>query len=70
MKEVLIEIKGRQQYAHEDEDVTTFTTEGTLSYENEILTLCYNESEMIGAKGVQTELVVEKGNKIYFSNIL
>ena len=64
MKEVLIEIKGRQQYAHEDEDVTTFTTEGTLSYENEILTLCYNESEMIGAKGVQTELVVEKGNKM------
>lgn len=64
MKEVLIEIKGRQQYAHEDEDVTTFTTNGTLSYKNDVLTLCYNESEMIGAKGVQTELIVENGNKM------
>ena len=64
MKEVLIEIKGRQQYAHEDEDVTTFTTNGTLSYENDVLTLCYNESEMIGAKGVETELIVEQGSKM------
>ena len=64
MKEVLIEIKGRQQYAHEDEDVTTFTTNGTLSYENDVLILCYNESEMIGAKGVKTELIVEQGSKM------
>lgn len=64
MKEVLIEIKGRQQYSPKDEDVTTFTTSGSLSYENDVLTLCYNESEMIGAKGVETELIVEKGRKM------
>ena len=64
MKEVLIEIKGRQQYAREDEDVTTFTTNGTLSYEDDVLTLCYNESEMIGAKGVKAELRIESGSKM------
>lgn len=64
MKEVLIEIKGRQQYGEDEEDVTTFTTNGSLSYENDVLTLCYNESEMIGAKGVKTELIVEQGRKM------
>ena len=64
MKEVLIEIKGRQQYAESDEDVTAFTTNGTLNYENNVLTLCYDESEMIGTKGVKTELIVEQGKKM------
>lgn len=64
MKQVLIEIKGRQQYAHQDEDVTTFTTNGTLNVEGNTITLCYEESEMIGAKGVKTELVVENSNKM------
>lgn len=64
MKEVLIEIKGTQKYDRGETDVTTFTTNGTLSYENDILTLCYSESEMIGAKGVKTELVLENGNKM------
>ena len=64
MKEVLIEIKGIQKYAEGHEDETTFTTNGTLSYENNILSLCYDESEMIGAKGVKTELTIENNNKM------
>ena len=64
MKEVLIEIKGKQKYAEGHEDETTFTTTGTLSYENGILTLCYNESEMIGAKVVKTQIIVENGKKL------
>ena len=64
MKEVMIEIKGIQKYAEGHEDETTFTTNGTLSYENNILSLCYDESEMIGAKGVKTELTIENNNKM------
>lgn len=64
MKEVLIEIKGTQQYAEEDSDVTTFTTNGTMSVEKGVYTLRYEESEMIGAKGVKTELIIENGEKM------
>ena len=64
MTEVLIEIKGTQKYAEGHEDVTTFTTNGTLFFENGILTLCYDESEMIGAKDVKTELIIESNNKM------
>ena len=64
MKEVLIEIKGIQKYAEEHEDETVFTTNGTLNHTNGILTLCYDESEMIGAKDVKTELIMEGSNKM------
>lgn len=63
MKEVLIEIKGTQQYAGDDSDVTTFTTNGTLSVADGVYTLSYFESEMIGAKGVKTELTIEHCRK-------
>lgn len=64
MKLVLIEIKGTQQYAEQDDDVTTFTTVGNLSFAEDKITLCYDESEMIGAKGVKTEIIIENGNKM------
>ena len=64
MKEVLIEIKGIQKYAEGHEDKTVFTTNGTLSYEDGVLALNYDESEMIGAKGVKTELRIESGSKM------
>lgn len=64
MKEVLIKIKGTQQYAESDSDVTTFTTNGRLSCDNGVYRLCYDESEMIGAKGVKTELVIENDQKM------
>lgn len=64
MKAVLIEIKGTQQYAEQDSDVTTFTTVGTLSAKDGVYMLSYDESEMIGAKGVKTELTIEDGTKM------
>ena len=64
MKQVLIEIKGTQQYAQADSDVTTFTTVGTLEQADDMLTLSYLESEMIGAKGVKTNLIIENGKKM------
>ena len=64
MKEVLIEIKGIQKYAEGHEDETTFTTNGTLSHKDNTLVLNYAESEMIGAKGVKTELIIESGCKM------
>ncbi len=64
MKAVLIEIKGTQQYVEQDSDVTTFTTVGTLSAKDGVYTLSYDESEMIGAKGVKTELTIEDGTKM------
>ena len=63
MKDVLIEIKGTQNYG-EDSDVTTFTTNGSLEEKDGVYTLCYDESEMIGAKGVKTLLTIENGTKM------
>ena len=59
MKEVLIEIKGTQQYPDSEPDVTTFTTTGTVEVSENSLTLRYGESEMIGAKDVTSEIVIE-----------
>ena len=67
MKQVLIEIKGTQQYDDGKPDVTTFMTNGSFSCENGVYKLCYDESEMIGAKGVKTELTVENGEKMTLS---
>lgn len=64
MKEVLIEIKGRQQYAEGHDDETTFTSTGTFEEKDGAIMLRYDESEMIGAKGVSTELVVENGSRV------
>ncbi len=65
MKAVLIEIKGIQQYEGQDSDKTTFTTVGTLEYKDGIYVLSYDESEMIGAKGVRSELsIYEDGTKM------
>ena len=67
MKLVLIEINGTQQYAEQDNDVTSFTTVGNLSFDDDKIILCYEESEMIGAKGVKTEITIEKENRMTLS---
>ena len=66
MTEVLIEIKGTQQYPDGEPDVTTFTTTGTLYKNGDTLKLCYDESEMIGAENVSTEIVL-KGNTVFLN---
>lgn len=64
MKEVLIEIKGTQQYSEEESDVTTFTTRGTIEFSKGVYTLVYDESEMIGADNVHTEMMIEGESKM------
>lgn len=59
MKEVLIEIRGTQQYPNSEPDVTTFTTTGIVETLGNKLILRYDESEMIGAKDVKSEIVIE-----------
>lgn len=59
MNDVLIKIKGIQQYPDSEPDVTTFTTMGSVEITENKLCLCYEESEMIGAKDVHSKIVVE-----------
>jgi len=59
MKDVLIEIKGTQQYSESEPDVSTFTTTGKFSVDEKEIKLIYNESEMIGAKDVTSEITIE-----------
>ena len=59
MKDVLIEIKGTQQYPESEPDVSTFTTTGKFSVDEKEIKLIYNESEMIGAKDVTSEITIE-----------
>lgn len=61
MKKVLINIKGTQSYG-EDIDTTSLTTEGEMEIKDGNCRLIYNESDMIGADNVTSELFVE-GNK-------
>ena len=59
MKEVLIEIKGTQQYPEGESDVSTFTTTGSFSVDEKAIKLIYKESEMIGADNVTSEITIE-----------
>ncbi len=59
MKEVLIEIKGTQQYPEGEPEVSTFTTTGQFSADEKEIKLIYKESEMIGAKDVTSEITIE-----------
>lgn len=63
MNDVLIEIKGVQQYPDSEPDVTTFTTTGSVERTGNKLCLCYNESEMIGAKDVHSKIMI-KGDTV------
>ena len=59
MKKVLINIKGVQSYG-EGTDTTTLTTEGEMEIVNGNYRLLYNESDMIGAENVTSELLLEE----------
>lgn len=58
-KKVMISICGLQSQDDEEPDKVEFVTEGTLSQtEEEGITLCYDESEVLGEEGVMTRLSV------------
>ncbi len=62
MNNVIINIKGKQKYAGSNEwDVTEFTTEGLLEKTEKGYKISYDESEMIGAENVKSEVSVEDG---------
>lgn len=68
MKEVLITIKGTQQYPEQEPDITAFTTTGNLSVKDGIIEVKYNESEMIGAKNVSTKITVNNDTVVLERN--
>lgn len=68
MNNVIISIKGKQKYADSKEwDVTEFTTEGILEKFENGCRIAYDESDMIGAENVKSEVVIENGTKAEIS---
>lgn len=64
MKDVLIEIKGSQEYENGLNDSSAFTTSGTFLSENNVIKIQYNESEMIGAANVKSEIVIKDNSRV------
>lgn len=62
MKKVLINIKGTQSYG-EDTDTSSLITEGEMEIKDGNCRLVYNESDMIGAQNVTSELLLEGNEK-------
>ena len=62
MKKVLINIKGTQSYG-EETDTSSLTTEGEMEIKDGICRLVYNESNLIGAENVTSELLLEDNKK-------
>lgn len=63
MKDVLIEIKGYQEYENGVKDSSSFTTSGIITYEDNLIKINYDESEMIGAAGVKSEIIIENNSR-------
>lgn len=57
-REVLIQLRGTQQYEDQAPDVIELTTEGTLERVGEKLLLCYEETELTGLQGTTTSFEV------------
>lgn len=68
MNNVIIDIKGKQKYAGSNEwDVTEFSTEGIFEKTENGCRIAYDESDMIGAENVKSEIVLEDGIKAEIS---
>ncbi len=64
MNNIVIEIKGKQKYPdRKDWEVTEFTTEGVFEKTEEGCHIVYDESEMIGAADVKSELWISGEDK-------
>ena len=59
MREVLIRLKGSQNYEQQAPDTIELTTEGTLHREESRLILAYKESALTGLEGTVTSFEVE-----------
>lgn len=58
-KDVIISIRGTQDYAGNDADTMELVTEGKLEERNGALCLTYEESELTGMEGTTTVFQVE-----------
>lgn len=68
MNNVIICIKGEQKYTDSKEwDVTEFTTEGVFERTENGCRIVYDESDMIGAENVKSEVIIENGRKAEIS---
>lgn len=63
MERILMNIRSRQQAAGDPPEDVEFTTEGELSYEDGVLTLKYDESELVGLPG-HTASIIADGKSI------
>ncbi|MBR4131769.1 MAG: DUF1934 domain-containing protein, partial [Oscillospiraceae bacterium] len=59
MREVLIRLRGTQNYEQQAPDTIELTTEGTLRREENRLILSYKESALTGLEGTVTSFELE-----------
>lgn len=59
-REVLIRLRGTQQYEDQEPDVLELTSEGTLERRDGKLILSYEETELTGLTGTTTSFEVEE----------
>ena len=59
-REVVLSIRGRQSYAGQEPDVIELVTEGTLSRDGDVWTICYEESALTGLQGVTTTFTIDR----------
>ena len=58
---VVLSIRGRQQYADQEPEVIELVTDGTMEFRNGGWDISYQESELTGLEGVTTTFRVEPG---------
>ena len=57
--EVVLSIRGRQQYADQEPEIIELVTEGTMEFKNGGWDVSYEETELTGLAGVTTTFRVE-----------
>lgn len=60
-QEVVLSIRGRQQYPEQEPEVIELVTDGTMEFRNGGWDISYEESELTGLAGVTTTFRVEPG---------
>ena len=63
-KNVLISLRGKQNYLDQDPDVIELVTEGVFEYNADSWELCYDESSLTGMEGVTTSFRYEDAHII------
>ena len=67
-KDVVIYIRSLYGYGEEEEDSIDFTTDGLYSFDGDTACLTYQESEVTGMEGTETNVVVSADKVIVDRN--